>query len=111
MTATQDKKTVRLPDWFQWATGGFGASLISIGIWVGTIQANQSELMEYKKMSEPTRVEAIKTLEAINVTLKNIESDVKRIENKQDAHIRDFTEYKDQTARNIQEFYRRNPDL
>ena len=90
---------------------GSVAALVAVSIWVGTMQATQLELKQYKDMSEPTRVEAIKALEGISVQLDGNGNALKRIEKSQIEHIKDFNAYKDKTAENIQNFYRNNPSI
>lgn len=111
MTAQQTGKQVELPNWFQWATGTFGITLVSIGIWVGTIQTRQNELMKYRDDNEPLKMKMHQVQTQILEKLNAIEKDLDRIEEKQDEHIKEFTRYKDDAAKSTQEFYRRNPNL
>lgn len=111
MTGLRNGQKVDLPLWFQWATGGFGAVLITVSGFAFTMRSDVNMLMKYKDDNEPLKLQMHQVQRDILGKLEAIEKDLSRIEKKQDDHISDFNKYKDEEAKATQEFYRRNPNL
>jgi hypothetical protein len=110
MSAFDDNQELT-PKWLVPVLIGISSTIVSIGFWAGTLQADVEDLKDYKDLISPTIQNNAATLREIAVDLKYIRAQVDRNGSQIEGIDFDFAKYKEETAKSIQNFYRKNPNL
>jgi len=94
-----------------WSILAVAATVLSGAVWVGVISSDVEDLKDYKEKTAPTINENAATLREIAIDLKYIRKQVEVNGYSFQKIANDFDLYKDAQSKEIQEFYRKNPNL